>query len=51
VNIFYDPGEPEHAMIDRGWKNYLPPGIPGVMGFLMILGGVQRLLKARAQRQ
>jgi len=45
VSVFYDPDEPGHAMVDRGWKNYLPPGIPGVMGLLMILGGVQRWLK------
>jgi hypothetical protein len=51
VGVFYDPGEPEHAMIDRGWKNYLPPGIPGVMGLLMILGGVQRRLKAGPRAQ
>src|SRR5690242_8709631 len=31
VGVFYDPREPEHAMIDRGWKNYLAPGIPGAM--------------------
>ena len=51
VTLFYDPEDPQHAMIDRGWKNYLAPGIPGVMGFLMILGGLQRLFKARAQRR
>jgi hypothetical protein len=43
VTVFYDPEDPQHAMIDRGWKNYAVPGIPGVMGFLMILGGLQRL--------
>lgn len=48
VTLFYDPKDPQHAMIDRGWKNYLPLGIPGVMGFLMILGGIQRLFRARA---
>jgi hypothetical protein len=47
VTLFYDPDDPQHAMIDRGWKNYLPLGIPGGMGFLMILGGIQRL-RARA---
>jgi Protein of unknown function (DUF3592) len=46
VTLFYDPENPQHAMIDRGWKNYLPLGIPGGMGFLMILGGIQRLLRA-----
>ena len=46
VTLFYDPDDPQHALIDRGWKNYLPLGIPGVMGFLMILGGIQRLLRA-----
>jgi hypothetical protein len=48
VTLFYDPENPQHAMIDRGWKNYLPLGIPGVMGFLMILGGIQRLSRSRA---
>jgi hypothetical protein len=48
VTLFYDPAEPQHAMIDRGWKNYLPLGIPGGMGFLMILGGIQRWVKVRA---
>jgi Protein of unknown function (DUF3592) len=47
VTLFYDPEDPQHAMIDRGWKNYLLPGIPGGMGFLMILGGIQRWLRAR----
>jgi hypothetical protein len=45
VTVFYDPEDPQRAMIDRGWKNYAVPGIPGVMGFLMILGGLQRLLR------
>src|SRR5471032_1029220 len=48
VNLFYDPADPQHAMIDRGWKNYVAPGFPGVMGFLMILGGLLRLFKPRA---
>ncbi len=51
VTIFYDPQEPLHMMIDRGWRNYLVLGIPGLMGFFMLLGGVQRLLKARREEQ
>jgi hypothetical protein len=48
VTLFYNPDDPQHALIDRGWKNYLPLGIPSGMGFLMILGGIQRLIRARA---
>jgi hypothetical protein len=51
VTIFYDPQEPLRMMIDRGWRNYLVLGIPGLIGFLMLLGGVQRLLKARRKEQ
>jgi hypothetical protein len=50
VTLFYDPEDPQSAMIDRGWKNYLAPGIPGVMGFLMILGGVQRLRRILVEK-
>jgi uncharacterized protein DUF3592 len=32
VIVLYDPDEPENAMIDHGWKNWLLPGIPGVFG-------------------
>jgi Protein of unknown function (DUF3592) len=46
VPLFYDPADPQHAMIDRGWKNYVP-GIPGLMGFLSILGGLERLFQFR----
>jgi Protein of unknown function (DUF3592) len=46
VTVFYDPEDPQHAMIDRGWKNYAVPGIPAAMGFLMILGGLQRLRRS-----
>jgi hypothetical protein len=47
VAVYYDPNNPGHAMIDRGWKNFLLPGIPGAMGVLMLLGGVQRIRKSR----
>jgi Protein of unknown function (DUF3592) len=50
VTLFYDPEDPQRAMIDRGWKNYLAPGIPGVMGFLMILGGLQRLRRIHVEK-
>ena len=43
VRILYDPANPRHAMIDRGWKNYVVPGVIAVFAFLMFLGGVQRL--------
>ena len=45
VRIFYDPQNPEHAMIDRGQKNYVIPGIVCTFGGLMLLGGLQRLMK------
>jgi hypothetical protein len=45
VRIFYDPQTPQHAMIDRGPKNYMIPLVCGVFGWLMILGSLQRLLK------
>jgi uncharacterized protein DUF3592 len=31
VIVLYDPDEPENAMIDHGWKNWLLR-IPGVFG-------------------
>jgi len=43
VRVFYDPQNSEHAMIDRGPKNYIVPGIVCIFGGLMILGGFQRL--------
>ena len=46
VTVIYDPEEPDHAMIDRGWENYLAPGITAAFGLLMILGGLQRLRRA-----
>jgi hypothetical protein len=48
VAVYYDPDNPGHAMIDRGWKNLLLPSIPGVIGVLMLLGGVQRIRNSRA---
>lgn len=50
VRILYDPTNPRHAMIDRGWKNYVAPGLVGVLAFLMILGGVQRLSRTDTSR-
>jgi Protein of unknown function (DUF3592) len=44
VQVFYDPRNPQHAMIDRGWKNYVIPAVCGIFGGLMTLGGLQRLL-------
>jgi hypothetical protein len=43
VRIFYDPQNPQRAMIDRGLKNYLIPAICLGFGGLLILGGLQRL--------
>jgi hypothetical protein len=44
VRIFYDPRNTQHAMIDRGWKNFVIPGICLVFGGLIVLGSIQRLL-------
>ena len=46
VRIFYDPQNPQHAMIDRGPKNYAIPFVCAVFGGLMILGSLQRLSKS-----
>lgn len=43
VRIFYDPQIPQHAMIDRGLKNFIIPFVCALFGGLMIVGGVQRL--------
>ena len=48
VKIFYDPKNPQYAMIDRGPKNYLLLAIVCVFGGLMVLGGFQRLTKSRS---
>jgi hypothetical protein len=47
VIVFYDPEEPQHAMIDRGAKNYVIPGICLIFGGLMVLGSCQRLARSR----
>jgi hypothetical protein len=43
VRIFYDPQNPEHAMVDRGPRNYFVPLVILVFGGLSLLGGLQRL--------
>ena len=48
VRIFYDPQDAQHAMIDRGWKNFVIPGICLMFGGLIVLGSIQRLI-GRAQ--
>jgi len=48
VRIFYDPRNAQHAMIDRGWKNFVIPGICLIFGGLIALGSIQRLI-GRAQ--
>lgn len=45
VQIFYDPQDPQRAMIDRGQKNYLIPVIACALGGLFILGSLQRLFR------
>ena len=44
VRIFYDPRDAQHAMIDRGWKNFVIPGICLIFGGLIVLGSTQRLI-------
>src|SRR5215467_1543631 len=44
VRVFYDPRNTQHAMIDRGWKNFVIPGICLVFGGLVVLGSIQRLI-------
>ena len=45
VRVFYDPQNPQHAMIDRGSKNFIIPGICLVFGGLIVLGSIQRLTR------
>ena len=45
VRVFYDPQNPQHAMIDRGRKNFIIPGICLVFGGLIVLGSIQRLTR------
>lgn len=47
VNVFYDPEKPDHAAIVHGWRDYLVLAPLG-MAFFMLLGGMQRLFKARS---
>jgi hypothetical protein len=51
VTVFYDPKEPQHAMIDRGVKNFVIPGICLIFGGLSILGSCQRLARSRSRWQ
>jgi hypothetical protein len=44
VRVLYDPDDAQHAMIDRGPKNFVIPAICLLFGGLMVLGGSQRLL-------
>ena len=43
VRVLYDPRNPQHAMIDRGDKNYIVPGIVLFFGVCLVAGGLQRL--------
>jgi Protein of unknown function (DUF3592) len=46
VRIFYDPRDAQHAMVDRGWKNFVIPGICLIFGGLIVLGSIQRLISS-----
>jgi hypothetical protein len=48
VEIFYDPQDPQVAMIDRGAKNYCLPGFLCGFGGLAVLGSLQRLRMPRS---
>jgi hypothetical protein len=41
VIVFYDPQHPQRAMLDRGWKNYLPFLFCAIVAGLMLRGGLQ----------
>jgi uncharacterized protein DUF3592 len=43
VRILYDPQNSQHAMIDRGPKNFVVPLRCAAFGGFMLLGGMQRL--------
>ena len=43
VRVLYDPRYPRQAMIDRGERNYLVPGIVLILGAVLIAGGLQRV--------
>jgi Protein of unknown function (DUF3592) len=45
VTIFYDPENPQKAMIDRGAKNYLISGIALGLGALITLSWLPRLFR------
>ena len=46
VRIFYDPRNPQRAMIDRGVKNVVVPLVCAVFGGFLILGSAKRLMSA-----
>lgn len=46
VTVYYDPRTPEHATIDMGAPGYLLIFVPLIMGCLLVLGGIQWLIKA-----
>lgn len=43
VRVIYDPQDPQQAMIDRGEKDYIVPGIVLFFGVVLIAGGLQHL--------
>jgi len=45
VRILYEQQNPQHAMIDRGWRNFIIPAICLVFGGLTVLGGLQRIAR------
>lgn len=47
VTVLYRPGDPTHAMIDRGLLNALPPAAAMLFGALLIIGGVRTVRAGR----
>ena len=45
VTVFYDPQNPQMAVIDRGAKNYLIPGIAFGLGALITVSWLPRLFR------
>jgi Protein of unknown function (DUF3592) len=47
VIVLYDPANPTQAMIDRPVWNWIPWGPMFALGFLLLLGAINRFFKSR----